>query len=187
MIYRWIARLYFFLKGWKIEGGLPPGVKKCVLIAAPHTSSWDFIYGSFAWTLFGLKVKYLIKKEWFRFPFGWFFKALGGLPVDRSRHSNFVDAMVEMVNSREEIIVLITPEGTRKKVEKWKTGFYYLALKARVPIALGKVNYKTRRAMIGPVIMPTGDMEKDFAIIREFYRDAVARVPEFFDPEAIRP
>ncbi len=186
-MYKLIAKIFFKLKGWKIRGGIPVGIKKCVLIAAPHTSSWDFIYGSFAWTLFGMKVNYLIKKEWFKFPMGFFFRSLGGLPVDRSKHTNFVDAMVELVNSKKEIIVLITPEGTRKKVEKWKTGFYYLALKANIPIVLGKINFKKKEAVVDGHFMPSGNIEKDFEIIHEFFKDAVGKNPENFSLEAIRP
>ncbi|MBI3502808.1 MAG: 1-acyl-sn-glycerol-3-phosphate acyltransferase [Bacteroidetes bacterium] len=186
-MYKLIAKLFFKLTGWKVRGGIPAGIKKCVLVAAPHTSSWDFIYGSFAWTLFGLKVNYLIKKEWFKFPMGIFFRSLGGLPVERSKHTNFVDAMVELVNSKKEIIVLITPEGTRKKVEKWKTGFYYLALKANIPIVLGKINYGTKTAFIGHSFMPSGNIEKDFEGIREFFRDVIPKNPENFSLEAIKP
>jgi 1-acyl-sn-glycerol-3-phosphate acyltransferase len=109
------------------------------------------------------------------------------LPVDRSKHTNFVDAMVELVNSKKEIIVLITPEGTRKKVEKWKTGFYYLALKANIPIVLGKINYKTKTAIVDGSFMPSGNIEKDFEIIREFFRDAAGKNPENFSVEAIHP
>jgi 1-acyl-sn-glycerol-3-phosphate acyltransferase len=186
-MYKLIAKLFFAAKGWEIQGSIPPVIKKCVLIAAPHTSNWDFLYGSCAWTLFGLKVNYLIKKEWFRFPFTGLMKSLGGIPVDRSKHTNLVDAMVELVNSKEEIIVLMTPEATRKKVDKWKTGFYHLAMKANVPIVLGKINYGKKLAIIGTAFIPTGNIEKDFEIIREFFKDAVGRVPENFSVEAIKP
>jgi 1-acyl-sn-glycerol-3-phosphate acyltransferase len=186
-MYKFIAKIFFKINGWKIQGGIPPGIKKCVLIAAPHTSNWDFLYGSFAWTLFGLKVNYLIKKEWFRFPFKGLMRSLGGIPVDRSKHTNLVDAMVELVNSKDEIIVLMTPEATRKKVDKWKTGFYYLAMKANIPIVLGKINYGNKMAIIADSFIPSGDIEKDFEIIREFFKDVVGRNPENFSVEAIRP
>lgn len=186
-MYKLIARLFFKLSGWKIEGELPPGMKKCVLIAAPHTSNWDFFYGSFAWTLFGLKVNYLIKKEWFRFPFAGLMRSLGGIPVDRSKNTNLVDAMADLVNRKQEIIVLMTPEGTRKPVEKWKTGFYHLAMKTNLPIVLGKINFATRRAIIGHSFIPSGNIDKDFGIIREFYKDAAGKVPGNFSLEAIRP
>lgn len=186
-MYKLIAQIFFNLKGWKIRGGIPVGIKKCVLIAAPHTSNWDFLYGSFAWKLFGLDVKYLAKSSLFRFPFGIFFRALGGIPVDRSKHNNLVDAMVELVNSKDEIVVLMTPEGTRKKVDKWKTGFYHLALKANIPIVLGKINYRLKEAFIGKSFTPSGDIEKDFEIIREFYKDVVGKNPENFSFDAIKP
>lgn len=186
-MYKFIAKIFFELKGWKVRGGIPAGIKKCVLIAAPHTSNWDFLYGSFAWKLFGLDVTYLAKKSLFRFPWGIFFRALGGVPVDRSKHNNLVDAMVELVNGKDEIIVIMTPEGTRKKVEHWKMGFYHLAQKANVPIVLGKINYKTKTAFIGHSFIPTGNIEKDFEIIRKFYKDAVGKNPGNFSLEAIKP
>ncbi|MBI4929986.1 MAG: 1-acyl-sn-glycerol-3-phosphate acyltransferase [Bacteroidetes bacterium] len=186
-MYKLIARIFFKLKGWKVRGGIPAEIKKCVLVAAPHTSNWDFLYGSFAWKLFGLDVKYLAKKELFWFPLNVFLRGLGGIPVDRSKHSNIVDAMVALVNSKEEIIVLMTPEGTRKKVEKWKTGFYHLAIKANIPIVLGRLNYGTKEAFIGQSFIPSGNIEKDFEIIREFYKGVVGRNPENFSLEAIKP
>ena len=186
-MYKLFAKIFFKLKGWKIRGGIPVGIKKCVLIAAPHTSNWDFLYGSFAWKLFGMDVKYLAKKELFRFPFGIFFRALGGIPVDRSKHTNLVDAMVALVNSKEEIIVLMTPEGTRKKVDNWKMGFYHLALKANIPIVLGKINYKEKEAVVEGSFFPSGNIEKDFEIIRTFYKDVVGRNPDNFSLDAIRP
>jgi len=186
-MYRIISKFVFFITGWKIQGGLPAGVKKCVLIAAPHTSNWDFLYGSCAWSLFGFNVKYLAKKELFKFPFGIFFKALGGVPVDRSKHTNLVDAMVELVNSKDEIVVLMTPEGTRKKIDHWKTGFYHLAQKANIPIVLGKINYAKKVAIVEKLLIPSGDINKDFEIIREFYKDAVGRNPENFSLAAIKP
>ena len=180
-MYKLIAKVIFSLKGWKIRGGIPHGIKKCVLIAAPHTSNWDFIYGSFAWRLFGLDVKYLAKKELFWFPLGVFLRALGGVPVDRKKNTNLVEAMAELIKNRKEIIVLMTPEGTRKKVDKWKTGFYHLALKADIPIVLGKINYKLKEAFIGQSFIPSGDIQKDFEIIREFFKDAIGKNPENFD------
>ncbi len=186
-MYKLIAQIFFKLKGWKVRGGIPVGIKKCVLVAAPHTSNWDFWYGSFAWNLFGLDVKYLAKKSLFRFPLGFFFRALGGIPVDRSKYTNLVDAMVDLVKSKEEIIVLITPEGTRKKVDHWKMGFYHLAQKANIPIVLGKINYKAKEVVIEGSFMPSGNIEKDFEIIRSFYKDVVGRNPENFSLEAIKP
>ncbi|MEK6616349.1 MAG: 1-acyl-sn-glycerol-3-phosphate acyltransferase [Bacteroidota bacterium] len=185
-MYKLIAQIFFKLKGWKVRGGIPAGIKKCVLIAAPHTSNWDFLYGSFAWKLFGLEVKFLAKKSLFRFPFGIFFRAMGGLPVDRSKNTNLVGAMVELVNGNNEIIVVMMPEGTRRKVNKWRTGFYHLAMKTNIPIVLGKLNYKTKEAIIEHSFIPSGNIEKDFEIIKEFYKDVVGRNPENFSLEAIK-
>lgn len=157
------------------------------MIAAPHTSNWDFLYGSFSWKLFGLDVKYLAKKELFWFPLGIFLRALGGMPVDRSKNNELVGAMAELVNGEEEIIVLMTPEATRKKVDKWKTGFYYLAMKANIPIVLAKINYREKCSIIGGSFIPSGNIERDFEIIRDFYKDAGPKVSENFSLEAVRP
>ncbi|MBA3899585.1 MAG: lysophospholipid acyltransferase family protein [Bacteroidetes bacterium] len=173
----------FKSKGWKIEGGIPKGVKKCVLIAAPHTSNWDFLFGLGALHEFKLDVKYLAKKELFRFPLRGMFISLGGVPVDRSKSSSMVDAMVSLIKSKDEIIVMIPPEGTRKRVEKWKSGFYHVAHGAGVPIVLGYLDYKRKIAGIGPAIYPTGNKEEDFRKIEEFYRDVAPRFPENFNPK----
>lgn len=171
----------FRQKGWKIEGGLPEGLKKCVLLAAPHTSNWDFIYGLGALQEFKLDVKYLAKKELFRFPFKGMFESLGGLPVDRSKSNSMVDAMIELINNTDEIIVLIPPEGTRSRVEKWKSGFYHVAMGAGVPIVLGYIDYKRKVAGIGPAITPTGNKEKDCKAISDFYKNITAKYPENFN------
>jgi 1-acyl-sn-glycerol-3-phosphate acyltransferase len=170
--------------GWKIEGGIPSDVKKCVLIAAPHTSNWDFIYGLGALKLFKVDVKYLAKKELFRFPFKSMFVSLGGIPVDRSKNNSMVEAMIELIKQRDELVVLIPPEGTRKRVERWKSGFYNVALGAEVPIVMGYLDYKRKVAGIGPAIMPTGDKEKDFEAITAFYKNITAKFPENFNPYA---
>jgi 1-acyl-sn-glycerol-3-phosphate acyltransferase len=174
--------LYFRLKGWKIEGGIPKDFKKCVLLAAPHTSNWDFIFGLGALRLFGVDVKYLAKKELFKFPFESIFKSLGGIPVDRTKSNSMVNAMIELIKQRDELVVLIPPEGTRKRVQRWKSGFYNVAMGAQVPIALGYLDYKRKVAGIGPAFMPSGDKEKDFEYITGFYKQITAKFPEQFNP-----
>ena len=176
-LFNWI----FHQKGWKIEGGIPSEIKKCVLIAAPHTSNWDFVYGIGALDEFKLDVKYLAKKELFRFPFKGMFESLGGLPVDRSKSNSMVDAMIKLINSKDEIIVLIPPEGTRSKVKKWKTGFYHVALGSWVPIVLAYLDYKRKIAGIGPVVMPSDNKEEDFKGISLFYKNITAKYPEKFN------
>jgi len=181
-----IPRLIFKLAGWKITGKTPT-VKKCVLVAAPHTSNWDFVYGLCAWKLYGLKPRYLIKKEFFFFPLNILFKATGGLAVDRSKSNSLTEAIVEMFNNSNELIALFPPEGTRKAVDRWKTGFYYVALKAKVPLVMGYMDYKYKKTFLSEPFMPSGDIEKDFEIFRAFFKDVHPKHPEGFNPNGIKP
>jgi 1-acyl-sn-glycerol-3-phosphate acyltransferase len=176
-------RKIFRLKGWQTEGGIPSEIKKCVLIAAPHTSNWDFVFGVGALAEFKYDVKYLAKKELFRFPLKQMFIELGGVPVDRSKSSSMVEAMIDMIKSKEEIIVMIPPEGTRKRVEKWKSGFYHVALGSGIPIVPGYLDYKRKVAGIGPPIYPSGNREEDFQKLRDFYKTISAKYPENFNKE----
>jgi len=173
----------FVLKiiGWKISGEIPKDVKKAVLIQAPHTSLWDFVIGRIVFWYYGYPIKLLIKKEAFKFPFGGFMKALGGIPVNRKKNERMVDAVARMMAEHERIILVITPEGTRTRVDNWKRGFYYIALKAKVPIALGWIDYPDKRGGIGPLIYPSGDFDKDFKEIEDFYRGFRGRNPEWFN------
>jgi 1-acyl-sn-glycerol-3-phosphate acyltransferase len=174
---------YFFKrKGWTATGTIPKNIKKCIIIGAPHTSNWDFVYGVGSLNYYNIDIKYLAKKELFVFPFKKMFYALGGIPVDRSKSGSLVDQIIEMFNKSEELIVLIPPEGTRKKVRKWKTGFYRIALGAKVPIILGALDYKAKTTNLGPVFYPTGNMEEDFAYIRNYYEGVNAKIPENFSP-----
>ena len=182
-IFKW----YFKRKGWKIRGGLPAHIKKCILIAAPHTSNWDFVFGLGAAQHFELKMNYLMKQEVFRFPFKNMLLKTGGLPVNRAQNTSMVDAMVELINSKDELVVLVPPEGTRKAVDKWKTGFYYTALKANIPIVLGHLDYNTKEAYIGDYFLPSGDIESDFKIIKDFYKTTTPKHPHQFNLEGITP
>jgi 1-acyl-sn-glycerol-3-phosphate acyltransferase len=182
-----IAQIIFKITGWQVSYTDVPELKKCVMIAAPHTSNWDFFYARLAFFIMGVKVRYMIKKELIRFPFGWIFKALGAIPVDRKKKGNLVDACIHLFNENKELVVLIPPEGTRGIVEKWKTGFYHTAVGAKVPIALGYLDFKKKVAGIGPVFWPTGDIQKDFDHLRNFYKDISPAHPEFFDPSTIKP
>ncbi len=179
-------KIIFKLGGWKITHYLPSEIKKCVIVAAPHTSNWDFVFGMGALKFMKLKLRFSIKKEWIIFPFKKLFLSLGALPIDRSPKNNStektstVDAMVHLFESRDDLKLLITPEGTRKRVEKWKTGFYYVALKANVPIALGFMDYKKRECGIDKIIYPTGDFKNDMKQVMEFYKNINAKHPENF-------
>lgn len=182
-----LSKVIFLITGWKVKGGLPAGVKKCILVGAPHTSNFDFIYGMCGLTLLGIKLRFLAKKELFKFPLGWLLTGLGGIPVDRSKKNSMVDAIAELFESHNELVVMVPPEGTRKKVERWRTGFYYSALKAGVPIVLGYLDYKTKIASVGPAFYPTGDIENDFNFFKEYYKGITPKYPELFDVESIKP
>jgi len=167
--------------GWKIEGTFPV-YKKMVIIAAPHTSVWDFINGWLALRHFGLKTRFIIKKEFFIFPFGYLLKALGGVPVDRGNtKNNMIEQMVEHFKKNDTFYLVITPEGTRKKTKRWKKGFYLIAQKAQVPIVVTKLDYGHKR--LGPV------KEIDFNLsynevlkqIAECYQGVIGKKPSQFD------
>jgi 1-acyl-sn-glycerol-3-phosphate acyltransferase len=142
MLY-YIAKFLYWISGWKLDNRMAKEVRKCVMIAAPHTSNWDLFYARIAFILLDIPVRFTVKKEWLRFPFNLFMKPLGAIGIDRSPkipgqpRKSMVEAMTELFKNKDELVVMVTPEGTRKKTTKWKTGFYYVALNANVPISLG--------------------------------------------------
>lgn len=149
------------------------------MVAAPHTSNWDFIYARAAFYMMNVPLRYTIKKEFMVFPFGPLLKAMGALPIDRSKNNKMVDAMVSLFQEhQEDMCVLVTPEGTRKYQPRWRRGFYYVALGANVPIVLGYLDYAKKEAGIGPTIYPSGDVDADIEKIQAFYRTKTARFPE---------
>ena len=148
---RWISLFVFKVRGWRIEGQFPV-IAKYVLIAAPHTSNWDFpITLCLTFALKG-KIYWMGKDALFRWPFQGIFKWLGGIPVDRSKSNNMVGQMIQQLSVNENMVLTIPPAGTRRNVMKWKTGFYYIALGANVPVVLGFLNYRTKVGGIGPII-----------------------------------
>ncbi len=173
-----VARFFFWLMGWTIVNEVSSVPKKCVMIGVPHTSNWDFPIAMAALILMRLKTNYLAKKELFRFPLGIIMRAFGGIPVDRSKHSGLVDAMIDEFNQHEELILLIPPEGTRKYVKDWKTGFYRVATGAGVPIVLAFLNYSTKTAGLKAVFYPTGAYEKDVEAIKSYYQGIKGKFPE---------
>lgn len=177
---------WFKLKGWRTAESIPPSVKKCVVIAAPHTSNWDFVYSLGCAYLTGTRLRYLAKKELFRFPLGAVMRATGGMSVERSRSTKLVDYIIQLFRNTNELRLMIPAEGTRKRVERWKTGFYHVALGAGVPVYLGYLDYKNKVAGFGKEVIMTGDREKDAAVIRDFYKDKHAKFPELFNLDAIR-
>lgn len=177
---------WFRLKGWKVGETIPPDVHKAVVIAAPHTSNWDFVYALATFRILNLKVNYLAKQELFRFPLKYLLRGTGGIPVVRTKSQNMVEAMVRMFRDNDRLYLLSAAEGTRKKVTKWKSGFYHVAMGAGVPVMMGYLDYKNKVAGFGKVLSLSGDKAKDMAAIRDFYKDIQGRNPEKFDPDAIR-
>jgi len=165
-----IIRFFWNLLGWKIVGTMPVGIKKYIIIAAPHTSNWDFLIGLCVRSIMGFESNFLGKKSLFRWPYGWFFRKLGGHPVDRASRNNLVDQVVEIFQSNEKFVLALAPEGTRKAVSDWKTGFYYIALKANVPIVRSKFDIKNKCVTIFPPYYPIGNIEDDMAQIKSVFK-----------------
>lgn len=163
--------------GWKIVGK-KPDCKKFVLIAAPHTSNWDFMVGEWVRASMRIKAWYVAKKELFIWPFGYLFRALGGFPVDRKKKTRLVDQIVEIFNSREEFNITLTPEGTRKYNPDWKTGFYTIAVKANVPIQMASFDYPSRTVTFANLFYPTGNLEQDLVTIKDFFKNFRGKYPE---------
>ncbi|HJV18279.1 MAG TPA: 1-acyl-sn-glycerol-3-phosphate acyltransferase [Sediminibacterium sp.] len=179
----------FLLKntGWTIDEQLPPDIKKCIVIAAPHTSNWDLYYMMTAFSVYRLKIRFTIKKEWMRFPFSLLLKPLGGIAIDRSprkggNRPSFVEAMTGLFNCHRELIIAITPEGTRSRNAQWKTGFFHVARAANVPIVLGYIDYRRKQAGIGKVIHPE-TLEQTMEEMNAFYRTITPKYPEKFSPD----
>ncbi len=178
----WLAGMILKLFGWKVVvTGIPEGVEKAVITMAPHTSNWDFLIGRLSFMSIKTKVYLMIKKESFFFPLGIVLRALGGIPVDRSNSQKTVMSVTQHFENADKFYLIITPEGTRKRVQRWKKGFYFIATTARVPIILGYLDYKKKEGGLGPVIYPGGDYEKDLAKIQDFYRGKHARHPNNFN------
>jgi 1-acyl-sn-glycerol-3-phosphate acyltransferase len=166
--------------GWKLESNFPQGIKKYVVIAAPHTSWQDFPIAILARMTSGTMINFIGKNSLFNGPFGFFFKGLGGTPVDRSQSNNLVDAIIEIFNSKEEFRLGLSPEGTRKKVDTWKTGFYYIAKGANVPIVMATLDFENKKIKISEPYYTTDDKEKDFNFFYSFYKNVKGKNPELF-------
>jgi len=166
--------------GWKIVGNLPEGTTKCVVIMAPHTSNIDFFYGWLGFSFLGLNSHFLIKKEAFGRISGPILRAMGGIPVDRAHSNNVVPQLAAEFEHRNNFILTITPEGTRKLNRHWKKGFYHIAHTAHVPVVMGFLDYKHKIGGLGPAFLPGGDINADLEKIRAFYHDKQARHPEKF-------
>jgi 1-acyl-sn-glycerol-3-phosphate acyltransferase len=171
--------IFHKLLGWKITGRFVPEIKKAVIIVVPHTSWHDFYIGVFTRRISKVKIHYVAKKELFKWPFGWYFRWMGGAPLDRTPGQNKVEAIAAIFNNKEEFRLTLAPEGTRKKVATWRTGYYYIAMSAKVPIIPVSFDYKTKTVTINPPFYPTGDIEADTVVLRSFYDGVVGKKPQY--------
>ncbi len=170
------SRIILVLTGWRAEGRLPP-IPKFVLVGAPHTSNWDLPYTLLIAFALRAHIHWMGKEAIFRRPFKGFFKWLGGIPVRRSQSHNLVAQSIQQFKRNENLILTIAPAGTRKRVIRWKTGFYHIATGAGVPIVLGFLDYRRRAGGIGPVVYPSGDMAADMETIQAFYDGVTGKHP----------
>ena len=185
---RRISIFIFWIIGWKAIESPPAGIDKAILLVAPHTSNWDFIMGRlYAWITRN-PVRFLIKKELYIWPLGGLIDKLGGVPVDRKKSGNLVDAVAGLFDDYDQIYIAITPEGTRKLSYEWKKGFYFIAKKAKVPILLSYIDYKKKVVGMGKPFTVSGDYDSDIKRIKDFYKDKAAKFPELFSlsPENIK-
>lgn len=174
------------LMGWETDNHWPENLSQCVMIAAPHTSNWDALYARLALKALGVNVRITIKDSYMQFPLGPFVRAMGGIGIDRrpkqagEPRPSMVQVMIDLFKQHPELVMLVTPEGTRARQEQWKTGFYYVAVNAGVPIALAYMDYEQKKAGVGKIIHPTGNFEEDMAEIMDFYAGIQAKFPEEF-------
>ncbi len=171
--------LFNKVMGWKVVNKYP-NPNKCIIAIAPHTSNWDFIVGKLAYSSLGRTANFLIKKEWFVFPFNLFFKNIGGIPVERSKKGSTTDILADEFAKHDRLQLAITPEGTRKPNGEWKRGFYYIALKAKVPIMMVGLDYGKKEAIFLGEFIPTGDYDSDIVKIKGYYKGMEGKHPENF-------
>jgi len=178
-----------WLMGWKmnLHGLNPNDFRRVVMLAIPHTSNWDLPIARAAFFLMDVHVRFTVKREWMRFPYSLIAGPLGGIAIDRSpkvagqERKSMTEAMIDLFEQNpEELAIMITPEGTRSLNDKWKTGFYHLAVGAKVPIGLGYLDYAKKEAGVGKLIYPSGDIQKDMKEILDFYRNIKGKFPEQF-------
>ncbi len=176
---KFISESILKYKGWKLVNDidLPD---KCVICIAPHTSNWDFFWGNIFRHLLHLRINFLMKKEWFNFPLGNIMRVLGGIAVDRSQKASLTDSLAEIFSHRTLFRLVVAPEGTRQLNTEWKKGFYFIALKAQVPIVLAFIDYNKKEMGFGKLFVPTGDLDSDMMEIMAFYKDKTGKFPERF-------
>ena len=170
--------IYYKVLGWKTVGKFPK-LNKCVVAVVPHTSWLDFFLGLLVRRVINEEINFIGKKSLFKPPFGWYFRWMGGAPIDRSKSSDTVTAITNIFNEKEVFRLALSPEGTRKKVEKWKTGFYYIAKAAKVPIVLVAFDYGKKEIKFSEPQIPSENMNEDFKTYIAFFKGSVGKIPEY--------
>ena len=171
------AKAIMWLLGWRVEGEAP-SQRKFIVVGHPHTSNWDFPLFVFTLWIWNMPMKWMGKQSLFQGPFGWLFRSLGGLPVDRSGGKNTVQAVADLFAEHEELMLGIAPSGTRKGGAHWRSGFYHMAMQANVPLVLGSIDFKMRAGRIIGTVHPSGNIEADMEIIRNMYAGVEGRYPD---------
>lgn len=175
-----LSRLILRLLGWTVHITVPD-YRKAIICVAPHTSNLDFFIGKLAYASVGRKAGFLMKKAWFFFPLGVLLRAMGGVPVDRSSKApSLVDALIERYGCSERLVLVVTPEGTRKRVERWHTGFLRIAEAADIPVLLGVIDFATKRVIIKDLFVPSGDVEADMRRVKNYYKPYCGKYPGQF-------
>ena len=181
----WLGRLWLGILGWKIQGQ-DPTYRKFVFIAAPHTSNWDLPFMLATAYVMRVHISWFGKHTLFTPPCGWLLRKLGGIPVDRRAPQSLVTQMAEQFRSRDYLVLAVPPEGTRSRVDCWKSGFYHIAAQSGVPIGLGYLDYERKLCGLGMFVKPSGDIKEDMDEIRSFYRDIRGRYPELESEPRLR-
>ncbi|MEM7105981.1 MAG: 1-acyl-sn-glycerol-3-phosphate acyltransferase [Bacteroidota bacterium] len=181
-LFQFLCRIWCRLQGWTYGLSVPPDVKKGIIIVAPHTSNWDFIYVMGGYHKINFRLRVFAKKTLFWWPLSIVMNRIGAIAVDRVKKENWVDTTAQLFG-KENFFLALAPEGTRSYAEYWRTGFYHIALAAKVPVLMATIDYKVKSAVIGPAYDLTGDMEKDFEVFRDYFKNSNPKVTVNFNPE----
>ncbi|NNC49470.1 MAG: acyltransferase [Flaviramulus sp.] len=180
---QWLAKfIYFKVLGWQVIGNTnfsKDKIKKAVIIAVPHTSWHDFYIGILLRSVVNIKTNFVGKKELFVFPLGWFLRSVGGAPINRQSNENNVEAIAKLFEQHDEFRMTLAPEGTRKKVKEWRSGFYYIAKQAKVPIIMFTLDFQNKQNKISEPFYPTDDVEADFKYMYSFFEGVKGKIPEY--------
>lgn len=185
LVLYWLARLWFRVFGWDTEGDVPQAPKG-VLIAAPHTTNWDLAHMLAASLVYRYRISWIGKHTLFRFPFGWFMRFLGGVPIDRTSPQGMVKSAAQQLRDAHQLVLAIPPSGSRSRKDHWKSGFYWIAYEAQVPVVCGYLDYTRRRAGLGFAFVPSGDVKADMERVRAFYADKRGKYPENETPVLLK-